>query len=82
VTAAKFGIVGGGFRSEVFKKLGGVLREQLELAGVAVRRAERAGQLRASWGAPTFSSPRGRRGTAATAALENLLSGTGDITII
>jgi predicted dehydrogenase len=58
MTAAKFGIVGSGFRAEIFRKLGGVLREQLELVGVAVRRAERAGQLRADWGVPAFLSPR------------------------
>jgi predicted dehydrogenase len=55
--AAKFGIVGSGFRAEIFRKLAGVLRDQLELVGVAVRRVEHAEQLRTSWGVPAYLSP-------------------------
>jgi predicted dehydrogenase len=57
MTTAKFAMVGSGFRAEFFRKLEGVLCEELELVGVAVRRNERAEQLQADWGVPTFLSP-------------------------
>jgi predicted dehydrogenase len=57
MAAAKFGVVGSGWRAEFFRKLAGVLPGELELTGVAVRRAERAEQLRADWGVPAFLSP-------------------------
>jgi predicted dehydrogenase len=57
MTATKFGIVGSGWRAEFFRKLAGLLREELELTGVAVRRAERADQLQTDWGVPAFLSP-------------------------
>ena len=52
MTATKFAIVGSGWRAEYFWKLAGLLPEELELTGVAVRRAERAEQLQADWGVP------------------------------
>jgi predicted dehydrogenase len=58
MTATTFGIVGSGWRAEFFRKLAGLLSEELELAGVAVRRAERAEQLRTAWDVPAFLSPR------------------------
>jgi predicted dehydrogenase len=58
MAAARFGIVGVGFRTGAFRKLAGVLGEHLELVGVAVRSAERAEQVRAGWGVPAFLSPR------------------------
>jgi hypothetical protein len=57
MAAAKFALVGSGWRAEFFRKLAGVLPGELELSGVAVRRAERAEQLRADWGVPAFLSP-------------------------
>ena len=57
MTAAKFGIVGSGWRTGFFRKLASLLPEELELTGVAVRRAERAEELRAAWQVPAFLSP-------------------------
>jgi predicted dehydrogenase len=57
MTATRFGIVGSGWRTEFFRKLAGLLPEELELAGVAVRRPERADELRAAWGIPAFLTP-------------------------
>jgi predicted dehydrogenase len=57
MTATTFGIVGSGWRAEFFRKLAGLLPEELELAGVVVRRAERAEELEAAWGVPAFTAP-------------------------
>jgi predicted dehydrogenase len=57
MAAVTFGIVGSGWRAEFFRKLAGLLPGELELAGVAVRRAERAEELTAAWGVPAFLSP-------------------------
>jgi predicted dehydrogenase len=58
MTPTKFAIVGSGWRAEFFRKLARLLPEDLELTGVAVRRPERADELRATWDIPTFMSPR------------------------
>jgi predicted dehydrogenase len=57
MTATRFGIVGSGWRAEFFRKLASLLPQELELVGVAVRRAERAEELQATWETPTFLSP-------------------------
>lgn len=57
MAATRFAIVGSGWRTEFFTKMGRLLPEDLELVGVAVRRPERAQELRASWGVPAYLSP-------------------------
>ena len=57
MTVTRFGLVGSGWRAEFFRKLAGLLPQELELAGVAVRRSGRAEELRAAWGVPAFLSP-------------------------
>lgn len=57
MTATRFGIVGGGWRAAFFRKLAALLPAELELAGVAVRRAERAHELQGAWGVPAYLSP-------------------------
>ena len=39
MTVTRFGLVGSGWRAEFFRKLAGLLPQELELAGVAVRRS-------------------------------------------
>ena len=57
MTAARFGIVGSGWRTWFFRRLAGLMPEELELAGVAARRPERAEELRAEWGIPAYTTP-------------------------
>lgn len=51
-----FAIVGGGWRSEFFIRLGQLLPEKFELVGVVVRNSERAAELQADFGVSIFES--------------------------
>jgi predicted dehydrogenase len=53
--AAKFGVVGAGWRARYFLKMAGVLPEELEAVGVVVRRPEVAERVRNEWAVPTYS---------------------------
>src|SRR3954454_4237045 len=50
------GIVGSGWRAEVFLRLGRLLPAELEMAGVVVRRPEVASRLQETYGVPTYLS--------------------------
>jgi predicted dehydrogenase len=54
--AAKFGIVGTGWRSRFYLKLAGLLPDRLEVVGVVGRDAERAARSTAKWGATVYGS--------------------------
>jgi len=51
-----FAIVGAGWRSEFYIRLGQLLPEYFELIGVVVRNSDRAADLRADYGVATFDS--------------------------
>ncbi len=52
----RFGVVGTGWRAEFFVRLGRLRPDVLDVAGVVARRPERADQVRAEWGTPTFGT--------------------------
>lgn len=51
-----YAVVGGGWRSEFFIRLGQLMPEKFELIGVVVRNSERAAQLQADFGVRVFQS--------------------------
>ena len=53
----RFGIVGGGWRVRFFLRAAQALRGQLEVAGLAARRPQRAANLAAAYGVPLYRSP-------------------------
>ncbi|MBK5248873.1 MAG: Gfo/Idh/MocA family oxidoreductase [Actinomycetales bacterium] len=53
---SRFGIVGGGWRTEFFLRLAKQAPEQLSVSGVVTRRPERGEELRATWRVPFFAS--------------------------
>ncbi|MEV1295067.1 Gfo/Idh/MocA family oxidoreductase [Pseudonocardia sp. NPDC049635] len=50
----RFGVVGTGWRAEYFVRLGRLLPDRLEVAGVVARRPERAVEVAAAWDVPVF----------------------------
>ena len=53
---ATFAVIGAGWRSEFFIRLGQLLPERFELIGVVVRNSERATQLNSDYGVTIFDS--------------------------
>lgn len=53
----RFGIVGSGWRVRFFLRAAQALRGQLEVAGLAARRPQRAANLAAAYGVPLYRSP-------------------------
>jgi predicted dehydrogenase len=51
-----FAIIGGGWRSEFYLRLGQLLPEKFELIGVVARNSERAAELQADFGISIFES--------------------------
>ncbi|CAI6083262.1 Gfo/Idh/MocA family protein [Cohnella sp. JJ-181] len=58
MSAVRFGIVGGGWRSEFFMRIAAALPERFEVAGVVVRSGDKAEAFRRKWGVPVFGSTR------------------------
>lgn len=56
-TGATFGIVGSGWRAQFLVRVAALLPERLTLVGAAVRRTERAEELRRHWKVPVYLSP-------------------------
>lgn len=50
----RFGIVGGGWRSEFFLRIAAMLPEKFEVTGVLVRNEEKGIAIEQRWGVPTF----------------------------
>jgi predicted dehydrogenase len=53
---ARFGLIGTGWRSEFFARLARQAPDAFQVAGVVSRRPERADEVSAAWGVPTFGS--------------------------
>ncbi len=53
----RFGIVGSGWRVRFFLRAAQALRGQLEVAGLAARRPQRAAKLASAYGVPLYRSP-------------------------
>jgi predicted dehydrogenase len=53
---ARFGLIGTGWRSEFFARLARQAPEAFQVAGVVSRRTERAAEVAATWGVPTYGS--------------------------
>ncbi|MCM3626844.1 Gfo/Idh/MocA family oxidoreductase [Paenibacillus glycanilyticus] len=56
MSIVRFGIVGGGWRSEFFLRIAKALPERFEVAGVVIRDAEKGRAFEQTWGVPTFRS--------------------------
>lgn len=54
MSTVRFGIVGGGWRSEFFLRIAKSLPERFEVAGVVVRDPEKGRAFEQTWGVPTF----------------------------
>lgn len=54
MSIVRFGIVGGGWRSEFFLRIAKALPERFEVAGVVVRDQEKGRAFEQAWGVPTF----------------------------
>ncbi|HLL67428.1 MAG TPA: Gfo/Idh/MocA family oxidoreductase [Micromonosporaceae bacterium] len=52
--AARFGVVGSGWRTRFFLRLARMAPEHLVVTGVVTRTAERGAQVTGEWGTPTF----------------------------
>lgn len=52
--AARFGVVGTGWRGELFLRLGQALPDRFTTCGVVTRRAERGAEIEAAWRLPTY----------------------------
>ncbi len=55
-TAATFGIIGSGWRSDFFLRLARAAPDRLRATGVVTRTAERGADVTAQWDVPTFRS--------------------------
>src|SRR5215210_616993 len=53
---ARFGLIGTGWRSAFFARLARQAPDAFAIAGVVSRRPERAAEVAAAWGVPTFGS--------------------------
>ncbi|MDQ1562926.1 MAG: hypothetical protein QOE85_2267 [Actinomycetota bacterium] len=56
MTAARFGMVGDGWRAQFFHRIAAALPERLEVVGVVVRSSSTADRVAANWGVATYSS--------------------------
>ena len=56
MTAARFAIVGNGWRAQFFHRIAAALPDVFEIVGVVVRSATTADAVAAAWGSPTFGS--------------------------
>src|SRR5439155_13913704 len=54
--AARFGIVGSGWRTQFFLRLARMAPAHFAVTGVVTRSAERGAQVEAEWDVPTFRS--------------------------
>jgi predicted dehydrogenase len=53
---ARFGVVGGGWRTEFFLRLAKQAPSRFAVTGVVTRSADRGTRLESAWGVPTFRS--------------------------
>jgi predicted dehydrogenase len=56
VTAARFGIVGSGWRTQFYLRLTRLMPERFHVTGVVTRGAERGREVEQAWGVPTHRS--------------------------
>ncbi|MFD0672686.1 Gfo/Idh/MocA family protein [Cohnella sp. GCM10027633] len=54
--AVRFGIVGGGWRSEFYLRIAAALPERFEVGGIVVRNADKGAEMQRKWAIPAFRS--------------------------
>jgi hypothetical protein len=58
VSSVRFGIVGGGWRSEFFLRIAAALPDRFQVAGMVIRNADKALEIERRWNVPTFRTVR------------------------